>query len=131
MEDDPFVREGIVSLINSQADLVCCAEAGSIAATTALVAMQRPNLVLLDLKLQDGQAFDLIQSMQRQLPELPVLVLTQCDERLYAERALQAGARGYIMKEAATDNLLSAIRMVMEGKIYLSPAMTARLLQKI
>jgi len=83
-----------------------------------------------DLKLVDGEAFELITALQRQCPELPILVLSQYDEKFYASRVLQVGARGYLMKETATEHLLGAIRMIMDGKLYLSPAMTARLLQK-
>ena len=129
VEDDCFVRGGIVCLINGQADLTCCGEAGSIAAAPMAVAVQKPDVVLLDLKMEDGEAFDLIDSLKRQFPNVPVLVLSHYDEKFYAERALQAGARGYIMKEAATEHLLSALRMVSNGKIYLSPAITARLIQ--
>lgn len=117
-------------MINGQVDLDCCGEAGSIAAAPAAVAQANPSLVLLDLKLEDGQAFDLIPILRQRFPHLPLLILSQYDERLYAERALQLGVRGYIMKEAATEHLLGAIRLVMDGKIYLSPAMTARLLKK-
>ena len=130
VEDDPFVRGGIVRLINGQADLDCCGEAGSMAAAPAAIARNNPGLVLLDLKLEDGQAFDLIPILRERFPHLPLLVLSQYDEQLYAERALQLGARGYLMKEAATEHLLGAIRLVMDGKLYLSPAMTARLLQQ-
>jgi DNA-binding NarL/FixJ family response regulator len=129
VEDDPFVRGGIVRLINGQADLACCGEAGSIAATLPAVASQKPEVVLLDLKLEDGEALDLINSIRRQFPKVQVLVLSQHDEKHYAERALQAGAGGYVMKEAATEHLLSALRVVLDGKLYLSPAMTARLIQ--
>jgi DNA-binding NarL/FixJ family response regulator len=129
VEDDPFVRGGIVCLINGQADLTCCGETGSIAATPMAVAAQKPDVVLLDLKLEDGEAFDLIHSLRRQFPNVPILVLSQYDEKFYAQRALQAGAGGYVMKEAATEHLLSALRMVLNGKIYLSPAMTTRQIQ--
>lgn len=129
VDDDPFVRGGIVRLVNGQTDLACCGEAGSIAATAMAVAARKPDVVLLDLKLEDGEAFDLISSLRRQFPKLPLLVLSQFDEKIYAERALQAGARGYVMKEAATEHLLGALRMVMGGKVYLSPLMTARLIQ--
>ena len=129
VEDDPFVRGGIVRLINGEADLACCGEAGSIAAALVAAATQKPGLVLLDLKLEDGEALELIKSLRRQSPDLPILVLSQYDEKFYAERALQAGASGYLMKEAATEHLLSALRIVLDGKSYLSPAMTARLLQ--
>jgi DNA-binding NarL/FixJ family response regulator len=126
VEDDAFVRGGIVRLVNGQADLTCCGEAGSIAETVLAVAAQKPDVVSLDLKLADGDACDLINSLRRQFPNVPVLVLSQYDEKFHAERALQAGARGYVMKEAAAENLLSALRTVLAGKIYLSPAMTAR-----
>jgi DNA-binding NarL/FixJ family response regulator len=129
VEDDPFVRGGIVRLINGQNDLTCCGETGSIAAALPAVAAQKPDLVLLDLKLQEGEAFDLINSLRRQYPNVPILILSQYNEKFYAERALQAGASGYLMKEAATEHLLSALRLVLDGKIYLSPAMTTRLIQ--
>jgi DNA-binding NarL/FixJ family response regulator len=129
VEDDPFVRAGIVRLINGEADLACCGEAGSIAAALAAVPTLKPGLVLLDLRLEDGEALDLIKSLHRQSPNLPILVLSQYDEKFYAERALQAGASGYLMKEAAAEHLLGALRIVLDGKTYLSPAMTARLCQ--
>ena len=110
--------------------MASCGEAGSIAETPSAVAAQRPDVVLLDLKLEDGEAFGLIDSLRRQFPKLPVLVLSHHDEKVYAERVLQAGARGYVMKEAATEHLLSALGTVLDGKIYLSPAMATRLLQK-
>ena len=129
VEDDPFVRGGIVRLINGEADLACCGEAASISAALVAVATLKPGLVLLDLKLEDGDAFELIKSLRRQSRDLPILVLSQHDEKFYAERALQAGASGYLMKEMATEHLLGALRIVLRGKTYLSPAMTARLLQ--
>ena len=129
VEDDPFVRGGIVRLINGQTDLACCGETGSIAAALPAVAAQKPDLVLLDLKLPEGEAFDLINSLRQQYPNVPILILSQYDEKFYAERALQAGASGYLMKETATEHLLSALRIVLGGKIYLSPAMTARVIQ--
>jgi DNA-binding NarL/FixJ family response regulator len=130
VEDNPFVRGGIVCVVNGQADMACCGEAGSIADTPMAVAAQKPDVVLLDLKLEDGEAFDLINTLRRHFPNLPVLVLSQYDEKLCAERALEAGAKGYVMKEAATEHLLSALRMVLDGKTFLSPAMTAHLLTK-
>jgi DNA-binding NarL/FixJ family response regulator len=130
VEDDAFVRGGIVRLINGQNDLACCGEADTVVATPAAVAAQKPDLALLDLRLEDGTALELISRLKKQFPQVPVLVLSHFDEKFYAPQTLQAGARGYLMKEAATEHLPEAIRMVMDGKIYLSPAMTAYLLQE-
>ena len=126
VEDHPFVREGVVRLINGQPDLVCCGETGSIAATPGAVGAKEPNLVLLDLKLRDGEAFPLIASLRLRFPAVAILILSQYDEQSYAPRALHNGAHGYIMKEAASEELLNAIRVVLSGRIYLSPAMAAR-----
>src|SRR5438105_9051912 len=89
VEDHPFVREGIVALINRQPDLVCCGQADSIAATPSLLAEQQPHLVLLDLRLKDGEAFDLIKTLRIEFPEAAILVLSQGDEEIYAERVLR------------------------------------------
>ena len=96
--------------------------------TPPAVAEQKPHLVLLDLRLRDGEAFDLMNALRLQFPKVAILVLSQCDEALYAERSLQAGARGYLMKQEATEELLGAIRTVVDGGVYLSRAMAARLL---
>ena len=128
VEDHSFVRQGMVAFLNRQNDLTCCGEADSVASTPAVVEKEKPDLVLLDLQLKDGEAFELINSLKLQFPELRILVVSQCDETLYAERVLQAGAKGYIMKQEAPQELLGAIRVVLEGQVYLSPAMTARLL---
>jgi DNA-binding NarL/FixJ family response regulator len=131
VEDHPFVREGIVALINGQADLICCGESDSIADTLAVMTEQKPNLVLLDLRLKDGEAFELIKMLKLQFPEVAVLILSQCDEALYAEKALRVGAKGYIMKQEAAEDLLDAIRTVLLGKIYVSRAMKGQLLDKL
>lgn len=131
IEDNAFVREGIISLIDGQPDLCCCGEADSVGSTPTAVAKCKPDLVLTDLRFKDGDAFELMNSVALERPRLPVLVLSQCDEVLYAERALQAGARGYVMKVEAADELLNAIRAVLQGKVYLSRAMSSRLLQRV
>ena len=116
-----------MQLLQGQPGLVCCGEAGSIAATVVTVTDQKPDLVLLDLRLSDGEAFELIGVLARDFPTVRVLVLSQYDEQLYAEKALRSGAKGYVMKEAAADQLLAAVRLVLAGGIYLSPGMSARL----
>ena len=98
VDDDHFMREGLVRLINRQPDLFCCGQADSIAATPLATASQRPDLVLLDLQLKDGESLELINSLKAQFSKTSVLVLSQGDELLFAEKALRAGARGYVMK---------------------------------
>src|SRR5437867_3881342 len=131
VEDNPFVREGVIRLVNRQMDLICCGEADTIAATPSLVAREKPNLVLLDLRLKDGECFDLLDMLRIEFPGVPTLILSQCDEALYAERALRAGAKGYVMKQEAGGEVLEAIRAVLLGKIYVSREMAGRLLHKL
>ena len=127
VEDNLFVRAGVVKLLNRQSDLACCGEADSIASTPSAMVETKPNLLLLDLQLKDGEALGLIKMLKSQRPAVPILVLSQADEGLYAERALRAGADGFIMKQEAAGELLGAIRAVLLGKIYVSRAMAQRL----
>jgi DNA-binding NarL/FixJ family response regulator len=131
VEDHPFVREGIVRMLNRQADLSCCGESETVAATPAAVANGRPDLILLDLNLKDGHSLDLIGPLCRDFPNVPILVLSQCDDVGTAERALRAGARGYVLKQDATEELLGAIRDALRGKFYVSPALASQLLYKL
>lgn len=120
-----------MSLIDCQPDLWCCGEADSVGSTPAAVTKCKPDLVLTDLRFKDGEAFELMNSLALGNSRPAILVLSQCDEIIYAERALQAGAKGYVMKVEAANELLNAIRMVLRGKVYLSPAMSARLVQRV
>lgn len=129
-DDHPIVRDGLVQLINQQVDLICCAQADSQTAVFAAVNTHRPELLVLDLRLKDADGLELIKSLKSQHPELPILVLSQFDEELYAERALRAGALGYVMKEQASKEVVDAMRTVLAGRIYVTSTMTARLLQK-
>lgn len=131
VEHNEFVREGIVRVIDGQPDLACCGEADSIASTPAAVSRCKPDLVLMDLRFKDGEAIGLMNKLAMGEAKPKILVLSQCDELLYAERTLQAGARGYVMKVEAVDELLIAIRTVLRGRVYLSPAMSARLVQRV
>jgi len=131
VEDNAFVRESVVSVIDGQPDLVCCGEADSIGSTPGAVAKCKPDVVLMDLRFKDGEAFGLINTLALGQSKPAILILSQCDEVLYAERALQAGARGYVMKAEAVEELLIAIRTVLRGRVYLSPAMSTRLVQRV
>jgi DNA-binding NarL/FixJ family response regulator len=129
-DDHPIVRDGLVQLINQQSDLICCGQAANQMEVFANVAALQPQLLVLDMRLKDSDGLELIKSLKAQYAELPILVLSQFDEELYAERALRAGALGYVMKEQASKEVVDAMRTVLAGKIYVTPAMTARLLQK-
>jgi DNA-binding NarL/FixJ family response regulator len=125
VEDHPLVRDGILALLRQQPDLLCCGEADSIFTTFTYVALQQPDLVLLDLRLQDGDAFDLIRVLSLKYPRLRILVLSQSEEKICAEKAIAAGARGFLMKQHAPMELANAIRSVLAGKIYRSEEMLA------
>lgn len=131
VDDHPFLREGLAQFINKQQDLMCCGEADSQATAQTAVETQKPDLVLLDLRLGNNDGLEFIKSLKAQHSELRILVLSQHDESIYAERALAAGASGYIMKQEATNEVLCAIRTVLDGELYVSRKMSARVLQKM
>jgi DNA-binding NarL/FixJ family response regulator len=130
VDDHPLFRQGITQFINREADLGVIGEAES--SDQALQAIQdlKPDMLTLDISLKDSNGIDLIKSIKAQYEELPILVLSMHDETLYAERVLRAGAKGYIMKQEATKNVMVAIRRVLEGKIYLSDTMSEKMLEK-
>ncbi len=130
VDDHPLVVTGLAQIINSQNDLVTCGEASSPAETLTAVATHKPDLVVLDLRLKSGDGLELIKTLKAQYSTLRILVLSQFDEGLYAERVLRAGAQGYLMKDQATGELLGAIRAVLRGEVYLNRTMANRLLQK-
>ncbi len=130
VDDHPIMRDGITQLIDQQPDLKVCGSACS--APEALDALNglAPDLLLVDISLSGMNGIDLIKIVKKRNPRLPALVLSMHSEDLYAERAIHAGAKGYVMKHASSDTLLAAIRRVVDGKVYLSPAMTEKLLEK-
>ena len=131
VEDNGFLRKGLISLINRQADLVCCGEADTAAGTPALVVEAEPHVVVLDLRLKDVEAFELIASLTREFPVVPILILSQSGEAAVAERALRAGARGYVVKQDASEEILAAIWAVLQGKLYVSRDLAGRLMHKL
>jgi DNA-binding NarL/FixJ family response regulator len=130
VDDHPMIREGLVRLISRQSDLACCGEAGTVAETLSGVAAQKPDLVILDLRLKGGDGLELIKSLKSQYPDLRILILSQYEAPLYAERALRAGALGYVVKEQAAEEVLTAVRTVLAGQVYLTRGMAALLLHK-
>ena len=129
-DDHPLLRAGVSQLINRQEDLVCCGEAHDAASTQTAVATHNPDLLLLDLRLGHGDGLEFIKSLKSQFQNLAILVFSQLDEKLYAERALRAGALGYVMKENATDEVLTAIRTVLNGDLYVSRSIAVLALHK-
>jgi DNA-binding NarL/FixJ family response regulator len=117
----------MAAVINQQADLEVCAEASTGAEALTLAGGSRPDLVITDITMPGRSGLELIKDLQVLQPDLPLLVVTLHDESLYAERALRAGARGYLMKDAGAAKLLEAIRQVLHGQIYVSPQLAARI----
>lgn len=123
VDDHALVRRGLAALIETEADLVICAEAASHAEGLEAIARSNPDLVIADLSLQDSDGLELVKDIKRLHPLLPVLVLSMHDEAIYAERALRAGARGYVSKRDIDDTVLIAIRRLLAGEIHTSEAM--------
>jgi DNA-binding NarL/FixJ family response regulator len=122
VDDHPIFRKGIAMLLEHEPDIVICGEAETAAQALGLVDQQDFDLVIADISLKDINGIELVKSLKALRPHLPVLVLSMHDESLYAERALRAGARGYLMKQAPPDQVVSAIRRVLRGELYLSAA---------
>jgi DNA-binding NarL/FixJ family response regulator len=131
IDDHPFMRAGLAQLINAQPDLTVCGEAGNPAEAFQSLAKIKPELVLSDLTMPGRSGLEFIKDLKAALPELTVLVVSMHDEVVFAERALRAGARGYIMKEAGGENLLAAIRQVLRGEVYVSPKMSSQILNNL
>ena len=131
VDDHPMLRGGLIRLIDQQNDLICCGEAGTVAEAQTAVARHKPDLVILDLRLKGGDGLELIKSLKSQFSDLRILIISQYEARLYAERSLRAGALGYLVKEQAAEEVLDAIRTVLRGEIYLTRGTAGHLLHKL
>ena len=129
VDDHPLTRYGIARLLELESDLSVCAEAQNAADALSAARQHQPDLVLADLMMPDGAGLELLKNLRALNSNLPVLVVSMHDEALYAERALRAGARGYIMKNEGGGKLVQAIRQVLEGKTYLSEGMARAALE--
>jgi len=130
VEDHPVLCDGLKQLIDSQPDLDCIGVADNTSDAKRLVEQCSPDLMVLDLRLKGGDALDFIKTLRVEHPKMKVLVLSQYDELLFAERAFRAGASGYIMKENTTDEVLRAVRKVLTGDLYFSERVAAALVQR-
>lgn len=131
VEDHPLFRERLAALINKELDMLVCGEADNIRQAMEIIRETQPDAAVVDITLKGSSGLELIKDMKAQSIELPVLVLSMHDESLYAERVIRAGAKGYITKDEASDKVMSAIRTVVAGEIYLSESMTSRVLKNL
>ena len=130
IEDHPMFRERLVHLIEKEPDMEVCGEADNVADGVALIREMKPQVVVLDITLRGSNGLELLKDLRAQRLEVPVLVLSMHEESLYAERALRAGARGYITKYEASSRVLAALREVLRGEIYLEPQTMARIVKR-
>ena len=130
VDDHPIVRQGLAQLLRQESDLTVCGEADHGQGLPQVISELKPDILVLDLTLKDSSGIDVIKELSPRFPDLPILVLSIHDESLYAERALRAGAKGYIMKEEAADKVVTAIREVLKGDIYVGEKLKSRLLSK-
>jgi len=130
VDDHPIVRQGLTLLINRESDLTVCGEAED--AHTAMQSLNstRPDILVVDISLHGPDGLDLLKNVRSRHPELPVLILSMHDESIYAERALRAGAQGYIMKQEATEKVLVALRRILSREIYVSERIANRMLHR-
>jgi DNA-binding NarL/FixJ family response regulator len=131
VDDHPLLREGIARLINDQPDLMVCGEAEAPARAITLAETARPDLVIVDISLKDQSGLELIKDLKSRCPDLLMLALSVHDESIYAERALRAGARGYVMKREASEKVLEAVRSVLTGQVYTSGNVAAGIMDKL
>jgi DNA-binding NarL/FixJ family response regulator len=128
VDDHPLVREGLTARISAQPDLVVCGEAEDVEGAFSEFQTSNPDLVLVDISLKNGHGLELIKQIKVHNPDAKMLVISAYEESFYAERALRAGALGYIGKQECRENIITAIRTVLDGRRYLSPQMTDHLL---
>lgn len=129
MDDHPIVRQGLIKLIEQEDGLEVCGEAGSVSEALEALKKLGPDVILVDISLEDSNGLELIKMVDDLGLQIPMLVLSMHDEALYAEHALRAGASGYVMKQAASNTLIQAIGKVLDGEIYVSKTMSNQMLK--
>jgi DNA-binding NarL/FixJ family response regulator len=130
VDDHPIVRQGLALLIDRENDLSVCGEAEGAHSAFHAIATLRPDIVVLDISLSGPDGLDVLKEIRAKTTHLPVLILSMHDESIYAERAMRAGANGYIMKQEATEKVLIAIRRILQGEVYLSDRLTNSMLRQ-
>jgi DNA-binding NarL/FixJ family response regulator len=130
VDDHPIVRDGLVTLVGHQQDLEVCGQAEDATQAVKAISESKPDVVIVDITLKSSDGIELTKSIKARHPGLPVVVLSMHDESVYAERALRAGAQAYIMKEVASENIITAIRSILRGEIYVSDQVMKKFLRK-
>lgn len=130
VDDHPIVRQGLALMINRESDLTVCGEAEDARSAIQSVTTAKPDILVVDISLNGPDGLDLLKNIRMRYPDLPVLILSMHDESIYAERALRAGAQGYIMKQEATEKVLVALRRILSKEIYVSERIANRMLQR-
>jgi DNA-binding NarL/FixJ family response regulator len=131
IDDHPLVREGLTNLINGQDDLVVCGEANDSAETINGITKARPDVALIDISLKNESGLELVKALASRFPHVALIVLSMHDEALYAERALRAGARGYVMKHETSKSVLASIRRVLTGGVYVSERLVNKMALRV
>jgi DNA-binding NarL/FixJ family response regulator len=131
VDDHPLVRDSVARLINHEPDLAVCGEAENGDEALRIIGQAKPHLVIADITLKHSSGLELIKTIKAEFPDVPVLVLSMHDESLYADRALRAGASGYVTKHQPAEEVLLAVRRVIDGNIYLSEKMTSTYLKTL
>jgi len=131
VDDHPIVRQGLAQLIDQEHDLHVCGQAEDAHEAMRAIRELNPDLAIVDISLKDTSGIELSKDIKVRHPGLPVLILSMHDEGIYAERALRAGARGYVMKQEATERVVTAIRRVLSGEVYVSESVAAKMVSKL
>ncbi|NIR44266.1 MAG: response regulator transcription factor [Gemmatimonadetes bacterium] len=131
VDDHALLRRGLAGLIEQEPDMEVCGEAEDAATALDKAKELEPSLAIVDLSLKDGSGLELIKQLSSQLPDIQLLVFSMHDEKIFAERALRAGARGYVNKEESADKVIEGIREVLAGRIFLSGKMADRILHRL
>ena len=131
VDDHPLVREGLTNLINGQDDLIICGEAENSAQALDGIMKALPDVAIVDISLENESGLELVKQLAIQFPQVALIVLSMHDESLYAERALRAGARGYVMKHETSKSVLASIRRVLGGGVYVSERIVNRMARRV
>lgn len=131
VDDHPVIRDGLAILINGKNDLEVCGEASDVAEALHVIADTTPDVAIIDVSLETGNGIELVKEVKARFPKVRMLVWSMYDESLYAERAIQAGALGFVNKKNVRETVVEAIRTVLAGDVYLSPEYSAKVLNRL